>query len=117
MPLPSGTDPDVSQSFLTCGRIVTPGTPLQITTRHIPLGNGAMILAHKDNTKRIFVGAAADMTQDAFDDNTDFADGFPLEAGQSIIVTVDKLNSVWVQAEDPVGEDDPEDQKFYVLAT
>jgi len=70
--------------------VTTAGTAVQGTD--VGLDNGVYVKAHPDNTDTVWVG------QDGADDVSSTT-GFPLDAGEAIVVQVDNLNMLWFDAD------------------
>lgn len=68
--------------------VTTAGTAVQGTD--VP-GGEIMLKAHPDNTQSVWVG---NVSGDVSSSN-----GFPLDAGESVIVKVSNLNALWFDAE------------------
>jgi hypothetical protein len=76
------------------GSLAVSGTPLQLTTTELPqpLKKGVRLKVLPGETDNVFVGFRTGLTGNG----TDATDGYPLDAGQEILIEVDQPNKIWL---------------------
>jgi len=90
-------DEDVSSSFDHGAKSDIGASAAQLTAASIPAKRGVQLLADIDNTAIVCIGNSAGVT---FKGTVDATDGFPLSAGDPLLVPVDNVNKVHVISND-----------------
>jgi len=85
---------DVVHSFTTGRKSGVGTTAVPLVTAVRPLTRGLQLRAAATNTGTVYVGASSAVTADA----ADATDGFPLAAGEGLLVKVDDASKVYLIA-------------------
>lgn len=67
-------------------------TAVQMKASSVPANNGVMVKADISNTGKVYVGSSSGVTNGS----SDTTDGFQLNAGDGVVITVDNANDIWL---------------------
>ena len=97
--IPAGTNtigavvaPNISVAAAISGQVTVTTAGTAVQGSDVAMTNGVFIKAHPTNTKPVWVGndGAGDVTLN---------NGYPLDAGELIVIQVDNLNKLWFDSE------------------
>ena len=82
----------VSASFLTGRKSGITTTAVQITNSTVKASKGVQVLANSANTVKVYVGPSG-----VTSDSSDSTDGYPLSAGESVLLPVRSPSEIFVK--------------------